>query len=83
MSFWFSQAEVTLKPFSGCIFEQVLLFLNYGNEPESGGYVKKVVLSPNSTRNRFVFAINVPTALAEMDTPRVCRFLHLTKTNKP
>ncbi|KAM7537474.1 hypothetical protein Aperf_G00000073311 [Anoplocephala perfoliata] len=63
-------AEVTLKPFSGCIFEQVPLFLNHGNEPASGGYVRKVVLSPHSTRNRFVFVINVPTTLAQMDIPR-------------
>ncbi|VDO07202.1 unnamed protein product [Rodentolepis nana] len=44
--------EITLKPFSGCIFEQVPLFLNRGNDPESEDYVEKVVLPPHSIRNR-------------------------------
>nr|CDS25464.1 conserved hypothetical protein [Hymenolepis microstoma] len=63
-------AEITLKPFSGCIFEQVPLFLNRGNDPESGGYVEKVVLPPHSTRNLFVFTICVPPALAELKTEK-------------
>ncbi|KAM7537228.1 hypothetical protein Aperf_G00000073275 [Anoplocephala perfoliata] len=48
------------------------LIPNHGNEPGFGGYAKKVVLSPHSTRNRFLFAINGYTALAEMETLRRC-----------
>ncbi|KAL5110212.1 hypothetical protein TcWFU_004213 [Taenia crassiceps] len=62
--------EVILKPFSGCLFEQVPFYLSYGIPPDSNGYTEKVVLPPDSTRNRFVFALIVPYNLSEIETDR-------------
>ncbi|VDK22941.1 unnamed protein product [Taenia asiatica] len=64
------QDEVILKPFSGCLFEQVPLHLAYGIPPGAKGYTEKVILPPDSTRNRFVFALTVPYNLSEMETDR-------------
>ncbi|VDM33066.1 unnamed protein product [Hydatigera taeniaeformis] len=62
--------EVILKPFSGCLLEQVPFYLTYGITPGARGYTDKVVLAPNSTRNRFVFGLIVPCNLSELETDR-------------
>ncbi|VDD78238.1 unnamed protein product [Mesocestoides corti] len=62
--------EVMLKPFSGCLIEQVSLHLLHGIAPEAVSYVSEVVLPPNSTGNRFAFGLVPPRTISEIESEK-------------
>uniref|UniRef100_A0A5K3FY87 UDENN domain-containing protein n=1 Tax=Mesocestoides corti TaxID=53468 RepID=A0A5K3FY87_MESCO len=64
------QEEVMLKPFSGCLIEQVSLHLLHGIAPEAVSYVSEVVLPPNSTGNRFAFGLVPPRTISEIESEK-------------
>nr|CDS17007.1 hypothetical protein EgrG_000972700 [Echinococcus granulosus] len=74
--------EIILKPFSECLFEQVPFYLAHGILPGTKGYTEKVILAPDSTRSRFVFALTVPCNLSEIGTDRwrVCAISYALPT---